>query len=195
MKKHAILLCIMPVSLFMLAGCGGTADKKEAEPEKMESVSEKAPEVRAGEHNLTYTKTGESIEDTAFLKTSDNQSFSMYVLPEFELSSEEPGQDIVYLKKDERIFMRIEIVPEDANWTELAENAKSELQSSSQSLIDPGLNIDNGSSFEAKSEEGSVTSILLKEPNHPAKITIYSTGESDYRDAFLEMAKTINKQK
>ena len=82
------------MAALLLSGCGTTTDDKTAEPQedtvKEENTtgstngatesSEGTKKVRLMEQNLQYTINGEAKEETAFLKNSDNQPFSLYVL-------------------------------------------------------------------------------------------------------------------
>ena len=133
----------------------------------------------------------ENKEETALLKTSNNQPFSLYVLPKFELSAEEPGKDVVLFTNNDQIFMRIELLPDDVDWTATEKNIKAQLNSISDTITDPGLKIDEGSSYEVTSNNDVVTAVLLK--NKKVRLTMYTTKDADYRDAFLQMAKTIQK--
>lgn len=146
------------------------------------------------EKTLQYVFNKENKEESALLKTSDNQPFSLYVLPKFELSAEEPGKDVVLLSENDRIFMRIELLPTDVDWVKTEKDAKAFLNAISDSITDPGLSIDNGSSYEVTSKNDVVTVALLKSDKAPVRITMFTTKDADYRDAFLQMAKTVQKR-
>ena len=90
--------------------------------------------------------------------------------------------------------MRIELLPEDVDWAATEQNAKAQLGSISDSITDPGLTITNGSSYEVTTDNDVVTAILLKDEKAPVRLTLFTTKDADYRNAFLEMAKTIQKQ-
>ena len=136
----------------------------------------------------------ENKEETASLKTSDNQPFSLYVLPKFELSAEEPGKDVVLFSENDSIFMRIELLSEDIDWAKAEKDAKTFLNAISDSITNPELNINNGLSYEVTSDNDVVTVVLLKNEKAPVRLTLFTTKDADYRHAFLEMAKTIQKQ-
>ncbi|MFJ8266170.1 hypothetical protein [Peribacillus asahii] len=218
MTKWTSILSGVAVATLVLTGCG-TADKEEVKEPTNEEVNEKqngssqteetnenqngpseneetneeqSNEVRVMETNLKYTLNKESKEETAFLKTSDNQPFNMYVLPEFELSSEEPGKDLVFLSENDAISMRIELLPEGTDLVETEKYMKTFLSSISESISDPKLQIENGVSYEVVTPDNEVvTSVLLKNEKAPVLLTMFTTKEADYRGAFLEMAKTI----
>lgn len=196
------------MAAFLLTGCGTTTDDKTSEPQEetvkdenkadsnieTDSNAEDNNKVRLMEQNLQYTSNGEAKEETAFLKNSDNQPFSLYVLQKFELTAEEPGKDILFLSEDDSVSMRIELLSEDVNWDEVEENVQTQLKSVSDKIEDPALNIDNGSGFEVVSGDEVVTSVLLKDEKAPVRLTMFTKKDQDYRDAFLEMAKTLMKE-
>lgn len=213
MTKWTSLLSGVAVATLVLTGCG-TTDKEEVKEPTKEAVNEnqngssqteetnekqneetneeQANKVRVPETNLKYTLNKESKEETAPLKTSDNQPFNMYVLPKFELSSEEPGKDLVFLSENDAISMRIELLPEDTDLAETEEYMKTFLSSITDSISKPELDIENGVSYEGVTQDNEVvTSVLLKNEKSPVLLTMFTTKEDDYRDAFLEMAKTI----
>jgi hypothetical protein len=192
---------------FLLTGCGTTADENADQPQE-DSVNEENEgntshgdngnngnnnKVRLMEQNLQYTINGKAIEKTAFLKRSDNQPFSLYVLQQFKLSAEEPGKDIVFLTEDDSIYMRIELLKADVNWDEVEKNVQAQLKSLSDTIVDPALDVENGMGFEVKSGDDVITSILLKDEKAPVRLTMFTKKDKDYRDAFLQMALTLMK--
>ncbi|MGE7760867.1 hypothetical protein [Peribacillus sp. NPDC097895] len=196
------------LAVFLLTGCGSTTDEFTAEQQE-DSVKEenennssdgdngnigKNNKVRLMEQNLQYTSNGKVKEKTAFLKKSDNQPFSLYVLQQFKLSAEEPGKDVVFLTEDDSIYMRIELLKKDVNWDEVEENVQAQLKSLSETIKEPALNVDNGIGFEVESGDDVITSILLKDEKAPVRLTMFTKKDKDYRDAFLVMAKTLLKE-
>ncbi|MFE4140300.1 hypothetical protein ACFX4I_00300 [Peribacillus sp. YIM B13472] len=193
---------------FLVTGCGTTTDENADEPQE-DSVKEgnegntskgdnhnnrSDNKVRLMEQNLQYTINGEAKEKTAFLKKSENQPFSLYVLQQFRLSAEEPGKDIVFLTEDDSIYMRIELLKADVNWDEVEKNVQAQLKSISETISDPSLDVEGGTGFEVESGDDVITSILLKDEKSPVRLTIFTKKDRDYRDAFLEMAKTLMKR-
>lgn len=172
-----------------------TAEKEEDAKEKVEDPEK--DKVRILEQNIDYSVNGESKQNTAFLTTSDNQHFTMFVLPEYELSAEEPMKDVLLLSGKEEVFMRIEILPADINWDETEENVKAQLGSVSESVetLNAGeFSLSNGSILEAKNGNDVVTSVLIKDKSNPVRLTLFTTKDEDHRDAFIKMGTTIIKQ-
>ena len=174
-----------------------TADEKEKDAAEEKGEGSENEKVRILEQNIDYSVNGENKQNTAFLTTSDNQHFTMFVLPEYELSAEEPMKDVLLLSGKEDVFMRIEILPADINWDETEENAKAQLGSVSESVetLNAGeFSIPNGSIFEAVNGNDVVTSVLIKDKSNPVRLTLFTTKDEDHRDAFIKMASTIIKQ-
>ncbi|WP_349729589.1 hypothetical protein [Peribacillus frigoritolerans] len=195
-------------AVFLLTGCG-TATDENTDETREDTVKEgnegntsqrdnhdnrSDNKVRLMEQNLQYTINGEAKEKTAFLKRSDNQPFSLYVLQQFRLSAEEPGKDIVFLTEDDSIYMRIELLKTDVNWDEVEKNVQAQLKSISETINDPSLDVESGTGFEVESGDDVITSILLKDEKSPVRLTIFTKKDRDYRDAFLVMAKTLMKR-
>lgn len=171
-----------------------TTEETNTTEEATEATTQEQSSEKANEKTLTYKFNEESKQETAVLKTSDNQPFSLYVLPQFELSAEEPGKDVVLLSENDKIYMRIELLSDNVDWTKAEEDAKAFLNAISDSITEPELNINNGLSYEVTSGNDVVTAVLLKDEKTPVRLTMFTTKDADYRHAFLEMAKTIQKQ-
>jgi hypothetical protein len=217
MNNLAKSFAIIGLSALFIAGCGS--------PEESESTTDKAPAaqpaaapeknkedqktsdqekdnedglIRIMEQNIAYTVNGGQKEETAFLKYNDNQNYSMYVLPEYELSAEEPNKDVLMWTEDDSVFMRIELLPADAEWALVEENSKAQLAAvgpevnEAQTPEDPFFN--NAWAMETKSGSDIVTTYLIKNQEQPLKLTLFTKEEADHRNAFMEMAKTIMKE-
>ncbi|MBT2695236.1 hypothetical protein [Bacillus sp. ISL-55] len=213
MKKLAKSFAIIGLSALFIAGCGAPEESEStdktpaaqpaAAPEKNEedqktTDQEKANEeglIRIMEQNIAYTVNGEQKEETAFLKYNDNQNYSMYVLPGYELSAEEPNKDVLMWTEDDSLFMRIELLPADAEWDLVEENSKAQLAAvgpevkEAQTPEDPFFT--NAWAMETKSGSDIVTTYLIKNEEQPLKLTLFTKEDADHRNAFMEMAKTI----
>jgi hypothetical protein len=174
--------------------------ESKATPAKQSDTESKAdsanPSVRVMEKNLSYSVNGAEKKNTAFLKRSENQHFSMYVLPGFVLTAEEPMKDSLFVKGKDDIFMRIEILPADADWADIENNTKVQLKSVSENIkevSDPSLSIPNAKVLEANNGHDIVTGIIIKDEKNPVRLTLFTTKDNDQRKAFIEMGKTILK--
>ncbi|MCL6585077.1 MAG: hypothetical protein K6T72_00935 [Anoxybacillus sp.] len=107
------------LGLSLLSGCGAQQDvaktlpSKQAEKQSNEQPNtppanqqEQTTKIRLLEKKLTYTRNGKTYEEMAYLKTSENQSFSLYVLEGWELEAEEPNADVL-LKDDSFVRIRL----------------------------------------------------------------------------------------
>lgn len=99
----------------------------------------------------------------------------------------------MFLTEDDSIYMRIELLKADVNWDEVEKNVQAQLKSISKTIRDPSLDFEGGTGFEVESGDDVITSILLKDEKAPVRLTIFTKKDRDYRDAFLEMAKTLLK--
>ncbi|MBS4189015.1 hypothetical protein KHA94_02140 [Bacillus sp. FJAT-49705] len=167
----------------------------EEEANNKEKNNEEKGSDRILEQKLQYKINDEIKEETAFLKSSDNQPYSMYVLPGFELTAEEPNKDVLYLSENDHIFMRIELLPVDTDWKTLEDGTKAQLQSVNddvQTIEAPSEDFFKDSiALEASNDEDVITAYLIKSQEQPIKFTIFTKKELNNKDAFVQMGKTI----
>ncbi|MEW8986277.1 MAG: hypothetical protein AB2401_04600 [Bacillus sp. (in: firmicutes)] len=212
MNKLLKPLALIGLSSIIIAGCGSAEESKStdkapaaqpaAAPEKNEENHQEENNeeglIRIMEQNISYTVGGEQKEQTAFLKYNDNQNYSMYVLPEYELTAEEPNKDVLMWTEDDSVFMRIELLPADAEWSLVEENSKAQLAAVGpevkevQTPEDPFFN--NAWAMETQSGSDIVTTYIIKDEVQPLKLTLFTKDGADHRSAFLEMAQTIMKE-
>ena len=155
-----------------------TTEDTNTTEEATEATTQEQTSEKANEKTLTYKFNEESKQETAVLKTSDNQPYSVFVLPQFELSAEEPGKDVILFSENDSIFMRIELLPADVDWTATEENVKAQLGSISENITDPGLTIENGSSYEVTTNNEVVTAVLIKDEKAPVRLTMFTTKDA-----------------
>lgn len=165
-------------------------DDEKGTEENIEDASSRNPE-----QTLQYKVNGESKEETALLKESENQNYSLYLLPGFDLTAEEPYKDSLYLTENDQVFMRIELLPTDMGWDSIVENTKVQLAAVNEEV--ETLDVPSEDFFkdaiamEASKDGDVVTSYVIKNEEQPIKLTIFSKNDLDYKDAFLQMANTI----
>ncbi|CAM3761806.1 hypothetical protein [Mesobacillus thioparans] len=217
MKKLVKPIALIGLSALFITGCGSGEQSEKAEKQAPESQQASAPAtsnqdqqaaekeknkdaglIRIMEQNLEYTLNGEQQQQTGFLKYNDNQNYSMYVLPDYELTAEEPNKDVLMLTEDDSIFMRIELLPADAEWPMVEENAKAQLAAVGDEVEETETPEDpfftNAWGMETKNEGDIVTTFLIKNEEQPLKLTLFTKEGADHRDAFIQMAKTIMKE-
>lgn len=216
MKKIAIMMSLF--CLLLLAACGndssneGDQDSNQSNEETIINNNKDAntdtykDETNEQDHTdnsaqpsqkpLTYQLNGETIEENAILTNSDNQGYSIYVLPSFTLTGEEPRKDTLYVNDADQNFMRIELLSDDVNWEQYEQNIAVELEYYNSDITEPtdaNLQMENASIFETSNGSEMATIYLIKDENQPMKLTMFTGVDQDYRSAFVEMAKTIVK--
>ncbi|KAF0820126.1 MULTISPECIES: hypothetical protein [unclassified Cytobacillus] len=223
MKTMAKFMLMLGIVAAVLAGCGTAQNDPDngAEPGKNEEETaserqdgqeqsekeepseggnnEEGNVIRIMEQNMSYSANGETKEDTAFLKHSDNQNYSIYVLPAYELTAEEPNKDVLYLSENDQVFMRIELLPDDADWDMIEENTKAQLEAVSENVQTSNAPSDDfykdASVMRAEGNGEKVSAYLVKNDDLSLKLTLFNKEDADHEDAFLQMAKTIMKEK
>ena len=140
----------------------------------------------------TSTDSQVDILKDAQLKESDEQNYAISVLPDYTLTSEEPGKDSLMASGNEAVFMRIETVKkEDGTYDYLADNMIAVLEASSDGntptevtdvkSIPAGEGIENAKVLSIKAETASITGIIFERDDMVVRLTIY---DSSKRRAF-----------
>lgn len=153
--------------------------------------------IRIQELKLSYKMNEQQKEEIAQLKYNDQHNYSMYVLPNYRLT-EEKKLDTLYLNDDESIFMKIELLPDDVDWTSLMETTSSNLATlfkkvPSKSYIDSESQ-EESTILETNNNDTVVTAYFINKKDIKLKLTIVTRKDEDHRDAFFQMAKTIMKE-
>lgn len=212
-NKWRIIFTSLTASV-MLAACG-TSD---ADPEKETTdpaIEEPAtPETDVEESTSTETEaeietdaeeeiSEVSMED-AVETASDEQDYSMMVLPGYKLTSEEPGRDTLYFEEDSETFMRIETMPKDEEsytFEELYTNMEELLTASSDGETPTeiteeadlpqadGITSVKGATVE--STEGYFTGYVMEHEDKLVRVTVYAKEDNEHMKEFKQMAATI----
>lgn len=212
-NKWRIIFTSLTASI-MLAACG-TSD---ADPEKDttgNAIEEPAaPETdvedsTSSENEVEIEKDTEVGTDDNAMKdavetTSDEQDYSMQVLPGYKLTSEEPGKDSLYLEDDSETFMRIETMPKDEEsytFDELYENTEELLTASSdgetpveiteQTDLPQADDIQSVKGAVVDSTEGYFTGYVIEREDKLIRVTIYAQEDNEHIKDFKDMAATI----
>lgn len=177
-------------------------DSEPVEETEEETSSEEtaAPEETAGEsENADETEeAAEQTESEGELMQSPEQAYEITVLPAYELTSEEPGKDSLYLSADSSVFMRVETFsPSDIDFayaedimkqTVQAVNSEAEL---TQGTAFEGEEFVNSSVYEIPSEEGKVTGVVFEKEDLIVRLTIFDKTAIDATPDFIKMGQTI----
>lgn len=190
------LLCTGFATAVLLSACtnGVTKPSENTNPNNSEQVSD---ETVSDQGSITDEVMAEGI-----LTDSDAQPFSMYVLPGYKLTSEEPGRDSLYSEENPSAFMRIETqIAEDGTYDYLLDNMQEVLTASSngeepEEVQDVFVNIDvkdikNVKAFKVDTETGPVTGVLFEKEDMVIRLTLFDTPEEEYHNDFLNMGQTI----
>lgn len=214
MKNKWLMLCTAAALALVLTACGTTDEGKEEAPieptetpatevegvdsSDKEAIEEELPADGDEKNNEEAT----DLPPEATLTESDEQEFSMYLLPDFKLTSEEPGRDIVYSEADDAIFMRIEtIISEEGTYDFFKENVIATLVASSNdkepveltdsALLPSGDGIENVKAYTVDTETGPVTGIVFERNNIIIKLTIFDSAEANKTADLLQMGETV----
>ncbi|WP_163103339.1 hypothetical protein [Peribacillus alkalitolerans] len=207
MTKWKWTFASLAICSLILAACGSnetsettasgeTTSQNEQKKSDSSEANEENDLERKQEQTLEVVVDGNKVEQTATLQNSDNQGYSMFVLPEYELSAEEPYKDILFVKDHDDVFMRIELLEDTPDFVQEEESMKSYLKAISKEMIQPEeeyLVLENSVAYQASNEEETVTTVLIKDPVNPLKLTMFTKQGYDHKQAFMEMAKTIQR--
>ncbi|MBD8005695.1 hypothetical protein [Bacillus norwichensis] len=167
----------------------------QTENESGEDAKDEPEKVRLLEKNLTFQVDGSPKIETAFFKKSDNQDYSLYVLADYELTGEEPQKDILYLKEEDTLFMRIELLPANANLNDEIETIKTQLKSVSSDIKEAKPQghkwLKNATGLTAEDGNERVSTYLIPQKDWLLKLTLFTPANEDAEDPFLKMAETI----
>lgn len=172
-----------------------TNDSVQPKDSSQSKDSTQSGTVRPFEKKIQYSIGGQNKTDTAVLEESDNQGFSMYVLPHYELTAEEPYKDVVYFKDKDQLFMRIELMQKTQNWDTFKQSAFDQLKAINdevKTISPPNTStFKNATAYRTSTQDAVVTAYVIPSSTQPIKITIYDDKDSSHSDAFLKMADTI----
>jgi hypothetical protein len=203
MFLQLIKLCLLALLVIVLTSCNNFIYYKDNHTKKIDAPEQNDINdthnlirlVRILEQNLSYEMNSDIHQKTAFLKYNDNQNYSMYVLPDYDLIVDEPAKDLLYFSKNKAIFMRIEIFSDDIDWNLLKKSTYAELSSLYKtnpvetSLADHFF--ENSAMYEVHNGDVIVTTYFINDPDIKLKLTMNTKTKEDHRDAFFQMAKTI----
>lgn len=154
----------------------------------------KQQETRPSETQLSYTVDGKEVKETATLKTSDNQGFSLYVLKGWELDAEEPNSDV--LMRDNS-FVRIRLLQTEGNETDYAKLAEEHAQAvSSDAARQDGANLPASLKGAAwyTAHSGNVTVHVIGTSSPvPMLVMIQTPKDQEELSPILAMIETIRK--
>lgn len=171
---------------------------KERSPKESSDTSSDEQTIRLPEQMLTYENEGMQEEKMGFLKTSENQKYSLYVLEGYTFTEEEPRKDVIYYDANDALWMRIEVLPNNVDWDKIEQEAIKGLEAVSadvqkNSVTSYNEDLSFRSVYSASNDKDRTTSYLVKESDkRPAmRLTIFTPVETENVNAFLEMTRSI----
>lgn len=150
---------------------------------------------------VQYVQNGVDKKETATESDSVDQGYKFQQLPEFTLSQEEPGKDMLVSNADDEVFMRIEA-------TNASETSYDAVKTSMQDYMNAvggtvPLSAEELSAFkDIKNIEGyvvdfdteKVVGVVFEKDGLITKLTIHDNDKQDLTAAMLAMAATISKK-
>jgi hypothetical protein len=172
---------------------GGATNEENKQQTKTEE-NKQQEEARPSEMQLSYMVDGKEVKETASLKTSDNQGFSLYVLKGWELEAEEPHSDM--LLRDNS-FVRIRLLHEEGNKIDYAKLAEEHAQAVSsdaarQDSANLPASLKGAAWYTAHSENMTVHVIATSSPV-PMLVMIQAPKDKEELAPALAMIETIRK--
>lgn len=209
MQKYLLVL----FTAIMLTACGTTQENSKSH-NSSHSTSDQAPKektskessdtssdeqtIRLLEQMMAYENEGMQEEKMGFLKTSENQKYSLYVLEGYTFTEEEPRKDVIYYDANDKLWMRIEVLPDNVDWDKVEQEAIKGLEAVSTDVQKSSVTSYNEtfsfhSVHSASNDKNRTTSYLVKASDkRPAmRLTIFTPVETENVNAFLEMANSI----
>ncbi len=203
MKSKWNLLVAAVATTLLLTACGTSPDEGK---DKTDNTSNGAADVidkdKVEVDETTANDGVENVMKDAKVTESDEQSYAISVLPDYLLTSEEPGKDSLMSTADESVFMRIETMPkEEGTYDYVLENMGSVLEASSDggtpveitddASIPAGEGIENAKVLSVHADTATVTGIIFERGDMIVRLTIYDSTKETHFESFLRMGETI----
>lgn len=166
------------------------------EPVEEPEASEETDEEEAAAETTPEEPSQAEAEGT--LTPSDEQAYQVKVVRGYELTSEEPGKDSLFLSEDSSVFMRIETFANGELAFDQAVTAMKETIQASNPEAEitevegpQGAAFLNSAAYEIPTTEGKVTGIVFEKEDILARLTIFDSTDATATEDFIDMAKTI----
>lgn len=173
-----------------------TPEEPAEEPETPEDTE--AAETPADEVAESTPEEPSQAETEGTLTVSDEQPYQVRVVRGYELTSEEPGKDSLFLSEDSSVFMRIETFSKEEIAFDQAVTAMKETIQASNPEAEvtetegpQGAVFLNSAAYEVPTTEGKVTGIVFEKEDIIARLTIFDSTDATATEDFIDMAKTI----
>lgn len=179
----------------------GTTQDDAGESGETNSDSDSGSETNTDSGSSTAEDNAASLPDASETE-SDEQDFKMQVLPDYELTSEEPGRDVLFVKEAGEWYMSIETAPAaEADYDKALEMMNEKLSAASTTddpaeLTEPDQlpkdsSMEKLKAFRAEAPEGPITAMLFEKDGLLVTLMMYDNTDHAYYDDFLKMGDTI----
>ncbi|QTD42494.1 hypothetical protein [Sporosarcina sp. Te-1] len=202
MKLNWKLVSTGIAAALFLAACG--TDKDSSKPDEGASAPDQVVTDAGSEENGSSASEDDQKDnalDNAESVTSEEQNYTIQVLPGFTWTAEEPGRDVLYSDNNSEAFMRIETKENDGDsyddWVaNVQELVKASTDQDAQKVTDvnllpSGQGIENAVAFNSKSDDVSTTGVVFVKGDLLVRLTIFDTPEEELGADFIKMAETI----
>lgn len=144
-------------------------------------------------NNVPYTANTE-------LTTSEQLDYTIQLADGFTLTSEEPGKDIIFYKEDSSYSMRVEYYDQNnSNYNDLLATLENFMVASTNDNFETvnieqnAFEITKGTQFISVDESSDLQTIgvIFEKNGKIAVLTIFDGPENSLKNAFLQMAYTI----
>ena len=185
---------------------GSETEDTEAADEETASDEEAAEDDATSDSSDSEADSSDT-EDAAALEgavetDSDEQDFKIQVLPAYELTSEEPGRDVLYLKEQEDKYMVIGTMSAaDTDFDKAVENMTETLAATSTDATPVELtdaaqlptnkDLEKVQAYRVTSAEGPITAMIYQKGDMVVRVMMYDNNDESYYEEFLKMAETI----
>ncbi|RUL51846.1 hypothetical protein [Lysinibacillus antri] len=213
MKMNFRLLLTFVLALLVLTACNTadpqtepasdtiTADdskiKDSVETDNPPITNEEEPTNDGNGQSITYTSNDK--EHTEKTTSIDSELYTIQAIPGFSLTAEEPGRDVLFLEKDDAIFMRIEPMSvNDTTFENIVTNTEETMKAISEQYeafdLTPYVKAGqykNSTAYMANLGEEEVIMVVLEKDEFIYRLSIYDKTSHDLSDAMMKMGLTI----
>lgn len=225
--KKSYFMSLLLVVMLILGACGTSSDNNKSttnnpsEPdvenheedgleEEDSIIEEEDVENQVEENNETdkissevpndEEQSNDKVQEKTKQVDSDAQDFAIQILPEYTLTSEEPGRDSLYLTEDGNIFMRIETAPFNQddydyfkeNTVTLLESIKADGEEvTEESNLPQGEGLQQVVGYSVKANDHALTGIVFEKNGLLVRLTVFDTLNNEHYNHFLQMGETI----
>lgn len=200
MSKNIFLTTTVIILSFLIAACGSAESDQRPDSSDQPSPTETTDTPGETEEPGIVEEEPSNAEKNGKLTESDEQFYAMYVVPGYQLVSEEPGKDALLLEEDSSVFMRIEtFTKEDIEFAQ-AESAMKETLAAvnpdseiTEAQAPQGIKFLNSVAYEIPSAEGKVTGIVYEKEKLIVRLTIFDSTNANATEDFVDMGGTIDR--